>query len=226
MREKSSSFGQRRPDQQKELPIKTRYFLACEGEKTEKCYFKGFYNAFIKETKTKLIILYDLNSISPRPKGYSHPKQVFEQVFEFQKWLIKMKYNRRDDKACIIVDRDHMSFTDEQYTKMVSDCKKRKFQFYVTNPRFEFWLLLHFCSKDQLKLERIRAPYKSGEEHYIEKCLHQYYPHFNKSRYNFTYFKDKVLSAIENEKGFYEDLDQLKDNIGCNIGILLTELMK
>ena len=217
MREKSSPFGQRRPDQQEKHLIKTRYFLAFEGEKTEKLYFDGFK----EEIDTKLIEIIYLDSLYPRQKGHSHPKQVLEQVK-------KRGYNKRDkDEACMIVDRDPMSFTEEQYTKIVSECENSEIQFYVTNPRFEFWLLLHFFSRDQLDIKEICAPHEPQKEHYIEKCLHQHYPHFNKSRYSFTPFKNKVQTAIENERAFYEDPDQMKDkdNIGCNIGILLTKLM-
>jgi len=60
----------------------------------------------------------------------------------------KITYDENFDKICLIVDRDKESFVshpeNNQYEYVLNTCKNKKFGFYLTNPCFEFWLLLHF----------------------------------------------------------------------------------
>ena len=56
----------------------------------------------------------------------------------------QITYSEDIDKMCLIVDRDKKSFKEEQYNYVKEECKRKNFKFYVTNPCFEFWLLLHF----------------------------------------------------------------------------------
>ena len=56
----------------------------------------------------------------------------------------QITYSEDIDKMCLIVDRDKKSFKEEQYNYVKEECKKKNFKLYVTNPCFEFWLLLHF----------------------------------------------------------------------------------
>lgn len=62
----------------------------------------------------------------------------------------KITFAEGFDKICFIVDRDRESFTDSQYEYVLEQCQKRGFGFYVTNPCFEFWLLLHFNDVEKL----------------------------------------------------------------------------
>ena len=155
--------------------------------------------------------------------------EVSEQtISEFKQYLKKQReYSKRDgDKACIIIDRDPGSFTPEQYDMVLAQCKKSGLELYVTNPRFEFWLLLHFLTKSEMDTEKICAPSEPGKEAYLENCLHQHCSSFSKHHVPFELFKDKIPQAIENEKGFCEEVTQLKDHIGCNIGLLITNLLQ
>ncbi|EHO21149.1 hypothetical protein HMPREF9466_00657 [Fusobacterium necrophorum subsp. funduliforme 1_1_36S] len=64
-------------------------------------------------------------------------------------------YSKDFDKVCFIVDRDKDSFTEKQYNFVLEKCRENSFGFYITNPCFEFWLLLHFeevLSMDKEKL--------------------------------------------------------------------------
>lgn len=136
----------------------------------------------------------------------------------------QITYSEDIDKMCLIVDRDKKSFKEEQYNYVKEECERKSFKLYVTNPCFEFWLLLHFdevhlINKEEL-LENKRA---SSRVRFVESELKKYFP-YNKNKYNAELLIEKIDSAIENEKRFCEDIGELKDKLGSNIGLLIKEL--
>ena len=136
----------------------------------------------------------------------------------------QITYSEDIDKMCLIVDRDKKSFKEEQYNYVKEECKRKNFKFYVTNPCFEFWLLLHFdevhlINKEEL-LENKRA---SSKVRFVESELKKYFP-YNKNKYNAELLIEKIDLAIENEKKFCENIEELKDKLGSNIGLLIKEL--
>lgn len=138
----------------------------------------------------------------------------------------QITYSEDIDKMCFIVDRDKKSFKEEQYNYVKKECKRKNFKLYVTNPCFEFWLLLHFdevhsIDKEKL-LENNRITAKS-KVRYVEAELKKYFP-YNKNKYNAELLIEKIDLAIENEKKFCEDIGELKDKLGSNIGLLIKEL--
>jgi len=149
-----------------------------------------------------------------------------ETIGQFRKDLkVQKHFNKRDgDIACLIVDRDADSFTSEQYDSVVEKCEKEHIDLYVTNPRFEFWLLLHFLDKNRIKCENICQKRETGKQPYLEQELNRYCRGVSKRQIPFDLLVDKVDTAIENEKEFCEDISGLKKTIGSNIGQLMTEL--
>lgn len=136
----------------------------------------------------------------------------------------QITYSEDIDKMCFIVDRDKKSFKEEQYNYVKEECKKKNFKLYVTNPCFEFWLLLHFdevhlINKEEL-LENKRA---SSKVRFVESELKKYFP-YNKNKYNAELLIEKIDLAIENEKRFCEDIERLKNELGSNVGLLIQEL--
>lgn len=134
-------------------------------------------------------------------------------------------YAAEFDKVCFIVDRDRDSFIESQYDKVLEICRERKFGLYLSNPCFEFWLLLHFDDVDELDNEKLlENPFVTGKHKYAEHELRKRIRGYNKSHYNALKLVEKVDIAIVNEKGYCEDIEQLKNKIGSNVGILITEL--
>ncbi|MEG0471112.1 MAG: RloB domain-containing protein, partial [Solibacillus sp.] len=52
-------------------------------------------------------------------------------------------YEEGFDRICLILDRDYRSFKDDQYDEVLKICKNNNFMLGITNPNFEFYLLLH-----------------------------------------------------------------------------------
>ena len=136
----------------------------------------------------------------------------------------QITYSEDIDKMYLIVDRDKKSFKEEQYNYVKEECKKKNFKLYVTNPCFEFWLLLHFDEVHSINREKLLENKRaSSKVRYVESELKKYFP-YNKNKYNAELLIEKIDLAIENEKRFCEDIEELKDKLGSNIGLLIKEL--
>lgn len=136
-------------------------------------------------------------------------------------------YEKDFDKICIVVDRDKDSFTENQFEEVLKKCRKEGFPFYVTNPCFEFWLLLHYDDLTNLDMEKIKEnPKSSNSKRYLECELSKKLKFYKKSSYKAEELVLKVDVAIENVKKYCEDINKLKDNVGSNIGKLIQELRK
>lgn len=138
-------------------------------------------------------------------------------------------YSEGFDKICLIVDRDRNSFVatieNNQYEYVLNKCKEKNFGFYVTNPCFEFWLLLHFDAVYKLDEEELLANKKvTTKQTYAEHELRKILSGYKKFSYNAEQLVRNIDKAITNEKNFCEDIDQLENNVGSNLGLLIEEM--
>jgi hypothetical protein len=137
-------------------------------------------------------------------------------------------YDSAIDVVCFVLDRDEQNFKPDQYDFIMSECIERKFKLYISNPTFEFWLLLHF--KEALDYDRtllLKNPKKTvkSKTRYLETLLNNLLSGYKKGKYDVNVLIEKIELAIEQEKEFCEDLHALKDDLGTNIGTLLSELL-
>lgn len=131
------------------------------------------------------------------------------------------------DKICLIVDRDRESFTTLQYIHVLEQCQKYKFGFYVSNPCFEFWLLLHFDEVRNLNEEELLENAQvSNKKSYLEKHLTKFMGAYRKNKYDANSLIKSIDKAIQNEKSYCEDIEQLESSLGCNLGLLIEEIRK
>ena len=140
-----------------------------------------------------------------------------------------LTYEEGFDQICLIVDRDKDSFIstpeNNQYKYVLDKCNKMGFQFCVTNPCFEFWLLLHFDEVFELDEEKLLNNSKvTAKRRYAENELRKIWPGYNKSSYHSEKLVKNIDKAIENEKKFCEDIEQLENSVGSNIGRLVQKM--
>lgn len=142
-------------------------------------------------------------------------------------------YDPTFDEVCLIVDRDKSSFNDYQYDNLIEKCKKNNYKLYISNPCFEFWLLLHFNEVFQINkkalIENNKLIYRDKENNKIrmnfsEKQLREIIPSFHKTNLNFDHFINRIDLAITNANKFATSLENLKIGIGSNVGELIQEL--
>ena len=131
------------------------------------------------------------------------------------------------DKICFIVDRDRKSFTTIQYEYVMEQCRTRNFGLYLTNPCFEFWLLMHFEDIGELDEKLLlENPLVTSKRRYTEQELRNRLPGYEKARYDALRLVKNVDNAIKNENKYCEDLRKLENAVGSNIGLLICEMRK
>jgi len=140
-----------------------------------------------------------------------------------------LTYAEGFDKICLIVDRDRDSFVstpeNNQYDYVVNTCGEKGFGLYITNPCFEFWLLLHFDEVFELDQEKLlENPKVTAKRRYAEQELRRIWPGYEKSTYKAMEIVKHIDKAIENEKEFCEDVVLLKNKVGSNLGNLIKEM--
>ncbi len=140
-----------------------------------------------------------------------------------------LTYAEGFDQICLIIDRDKESFLatpeNNQYGYVVEKCKEKGFQLCITNPCFEFWLLLHFDEVFELDTEKLlENPKVTSKRRYAEQKLRIIYPKYKKSSYQAEELVGDIDKAIQNEKEFCEDVVGLENSVGSNIGRLIEKM--
>lgn len=112
-------------------PYKKLFLLSAEGAKTEESYFR-FFNSLGLPISVKIL---------KRQTSKSSPKQVLK---EMMKYIGKgSKELKKQDEAWIVIDRN--GWPEDQIQKILDwEEKKEKHNVAISNPNFEYWLLLHF----------------------------------------------------------------------------------
>lgn len=175
-------------------------------------------------------IIEDINLVCNKIFIELEEKYKIDNIVQYIPEIIKfgdLSYEEGFDEICLIVDRDKESFIESQYEYVKQKCEEQGFRFCVTNPCFEFWLLLHSDKVFDLDQEKLSEnPKVTSKRRYAEYELHKIYPSYKKSNYKAEEFVENIDIAIKNEKEFCEDVEGLKDSIGSNIGLLIEDMRK
>ena len=246
MRE-SRTFAERTKALKSDEAIK-KYFLVYEGSDTEVMYFDAVHLLREDIGINPLIELIPIiRSFSE--EGWSNPKKILdrviqnlreskEQLISYESLLNRIMDYLYETKVITtskvlarniwkVIESFISTPENNQYRYVLDKCREMGFQFYVTNPCFEFWLLLHFDEVFQLdKQKLLDNPKVTAKRRYAENELRRIYPGYSKTRYYAEPFVRDIDKAIENEKEFCEDIEELKDSVGSNIGKLICEMRK
>ncbi|HJJ55023.1 MAG TPA: RloB family protein, partial [Methanocorpusculum sp.] len=141
----------------------------------------------------------------------------------------KAKYDKKYDSACFFMDRDELNVTPSDFEEARRLCEQNHISLYVSNPRFEFWLLLHFLSREMMDMKEIQDPHSK----YLESCLGEILKTrkqrngYSKTSYKAEAFvnRKEITDAITNESAFCESCNGLCNTVGCNIGLLMDTLL-
>lgn len=216
-------YGKRFDEEFANAEPRHKYFIACEGKKTEYRYFKGLIEAreelMINPFIEVIPIRHSLGTNSHPLTIIDEAKDVIDSCDTFFSDL---------DVVCIIVDRDSKSFSLAQYDEADSMCRQYDFKLIITNPCIELWLLLHYSDLSGYCLQELLENKKTGERTKTEILLKDDFLHgsYNKARIKFERdFKPYVRVAIENSKKYAISVDELKTKIGTNIGSLIEEMI-
>lgn len=141
------------------------------------------------------------------------------------------RYKGENDVFGIVIDRDAKSHTAAQMRRVQSSCREKGYHCFITNPCFEFWLLLHVSDVsteyadhlEEIKENRIGA----GKRPYVAELLHNKTGQKKNIKVKtFTeHYLPNVDLAIERAESFAKE-ENLIDEIGSNLGELFGLLRK
>lgn len=202
--------------------------------KIDNCIRENNYDINIEDIHNEMLLLYkddnyriknkDLNNLFLnlfKSEIYKDLAINFPLYFESQ----NVTYSKTTDKLNMVIDRDKQNFKDNQYDEVINFCKKNNVNLYVSNPTFEFWLMLHFpevLKEDNNALLENR--YVNKSKRYLEKRLNEIC-NYKKSKLNFKNFEPYIIDAIKREKKYNENLNALKNGLGSNVGILINDML-
>ena len=147
--------------------------IVCEGKKTEKNYFQK-----LKESLNLISV-----SIEILPSPHPTPMQVINYAEQ------KAKEIGEYDEVYCVIDRDTHSDFDEALAKAKSiKLQNAIFEIIVSDPCFEFWVLLHFA-KITPNFRATKSPCKELQKH---KDFKKNLPHYSKD-YD---FKDIIANHL------------------------------
>lgn len=167
-RKQSLKKGDHKRDKNK-IDKKSVIILACEGSKTEKNYFKAFFDYLIRT-----------GNLSPRSyvfanHQHTHPTGVLNDLLHY-KGTDGLTYKDFDNKW-IVIDRDEERLKGEghslqDFNNAILASQSKNISVAYSNPCFEIWYLLHFNYYDSSidrdtaysKLENIMKNYKKGDK--------------------------------------------------------------
>ncbi len=215
-------FGER-PVESESIPSKSLYVISIAGEgKTEEQYFDGIYDL----GNSELIRIDRLEKLDESDTK-SHPNHVIELLNERkEQWEA---HGIEPNELWMVVDRDRQNVSREQLISIIEKCKTEGYNLALSNPTFEFWLLLHITSIESydqnLLLENPKIPSKS-KKRFIEKELSSLLGGYNKNNIRFERFEPGTKDAIKRAKDLSHDNELLIDELGTSVCLLVERLIK
>ncbi|MEZ4984202.1 MAG: RloB family protein [Saprospiraceae bacterium] len=170
--------------------------LAFEGNIAEEEYFEEIKS--IDSFNDELIYLHLLKR--PKRDTNSAPKHVFNKLRK----EARDEYNfGKDDELWMIIDTDDW----QNIPDIIELCSEQGNMFVaVSNPSFEFWLLLHICKYESISDEdkdRLRKNEKSStRKRFVDEFLGERIDGgYNKRNPRIKRFMEFVQKAIKEAKG-------------------------
>lgn len=158
------------------LPPKRTILIVCEGKQTEPNYFNALRNTLRRKNIRVLIVPGGENLVTPL---------YLVQHMEAERQ--KLDWDPAQDEAWCVFDIEQVG-THPSLDQALGYARKHNFQLALSNPAFEYWLLLHFeCTG--------RAFTNAAE---IIKSLCRHIPNYSKSMAVFRFVQERIEQALDN----------------------------
>lgn len=136
------------------------------------------------------------------------------------------------DVFAVVIDRDCKSHSREDLVEILEKCKSKSFLCCLTNPCFEFWLLLHLVDVESLlepkELEKIVQNEKISRRHtYVSKRVSDLAGHAKKISWPVfdKHYRPNLSKAIESAKSFAQTNEDILDRVGTTMPALLEMML-
>ena len=133
--------------------------------------------------------------------------------------------NGENDVFGIVIDRDAGNHSPENMARIFDECDEKGYRCFLTNPRFEFWLLLHVADvkseyPDELE-KMLDFNDATVDKHLLEKTGGG--KKIQRKTFD-TYFLPNIDTAIERANGLCTSRNKLLDQLGSTLGELFELL--
>ena len=208
---------------EQEIEPKKLFIISCEGSNTEPEYFEALKN----KLASKIHFLIEIE-IVPKMSEAADPQSVVDNLETFL--ASKYDFNENSDECWVVWDREKDEGRKKNILKIMPLCKKKNYQIAMTNPSFEFWLLLHITDIKKFdKTHLFENNWVNTKRRFLEKKLSVLLPGgFNKKRGKFNkriVSEENVKFALSQEKLFERELPKIINNLGSNIGDLVSKIL-
>ena len=135
--------------------------------------------------------------------------------------------NGENDVFGIVIDRDAGNHSPENMARIFDECDEKGYRCFLTNPRFEFWLLLHVADVKSEYPDELEKMLDFNDETVDKHLLEKTGGGKKIQRKTFdTYFLPNIDTAIERANGLCTSRNELLDQLGstlCELFELLRE---
>lgn len=215
-----NEFG-KRPVESFSKDTKLVYLISIASEgKTEEQYFDGIYDL----ESSDIIKIERLEKIEETDTK-SHPNHVIDLLNERkEQWE---EHGVEPNELWMVVDRDKQNVSAEQIDNIIEKCNTEGYNLALSNPTFEFWLLLHLKDVKEYPHEILLNNEKVNKNRrFIDKELSNILGGYSKKKLQFERFESGIKDAINRAKELVVDNAELKDKLGTSVCLLVEKLIK
>lgn len=133
--------------------------------------------------------------------------------------------NGENDVFGIVIDRDAGNHSPENMARIFDECDEKGYRCFLTNPRFEFWLLLHVADVKSEYPDELEKMLDFNDETVDKHLLEKTGGGKKIQRKTFdTYFLPNIDTAIKRANGLCTSRNELLDQLGSTLGELFELL--
>ena len=192
--------------------------IAAEGKDTENIYFEEM-KASIHASGVHVEVL-------RRGTNESSPEEVYRQIQGFVS-----EYDiDEDDQLWAVVDRD--KWTEKMLSEVAMKCSQNRFfNFWVSNPCFELWLILHledvehYSEEDWNDLSENKKTSRNGDT-WTKKRLRSLMGSYRESKYEAATLLPNIEDAIARaSKLDIKPDDRWPQTVGTRVYLLVNSIL-
>ncbi len=217
-----NEFG-KRPVESESKDTNDIYLISIASEgKTEEQYFDGIHDLGFSD----VIKVERLEKIEETDTK-SHPNYVMDLLDERREYW--EEHGVEPNELWMVVDRDKQNVSKEQIGSIINKCKREGYNLALSNPTFEFWLLLHVSGIEGYDKDILLANPKArakNKKRFIEKELSRLLGGYNKNKIQFEKFNSGIDDAIKRAKELPSDNLELIEKLGTSVFVLVEKLVK
>lgn len=225
-----TNWNKRDYDKEEKIEPYRKYYFICEGQNTEKYYFKRLIDLRKQLNISPFIDIIFLEKTG-KDIGSSNPKSLIALADDFIK-KNKYKFDVNFDKIILVFDLDIYENDNEEFQKIIYDTNKKGYMLAVTNPSFELFLLLHkenslndiIIPNEQNIVKNEWVGKNKNRKRFINDLFYKTFNFDPKSSDKVKAFVEDVAIAISQEQRINNDYTNSHNRLTSNIGKTIEKI--